>query len=268
MDEDFLVPWYALEPDIDKQKVYNRPQSAVFVYEPKSEEKRQTYTSRSGEYRSAELVFMEMAVRIRKALRNEEPFEWPADVYKELCTGWYCKQKEEGLRDIVYLCGSVVEEVTMRKELFCLVCWYDDGRADALILSQENKEGVIRPIISSIGVSKKGYLKPVFSDNAESFKAALQVIADYAPFDCWKERFINGLSIMNSESVTYSGQSDTFSIPEPYFKYFLSAQVTQLGYGMGSWYDLPMSGTESHKRVTDLFSAERSKALMYAINNC
>ncbi|MBQ6236670.1 MAG: hypothetical protein IJK07_11000 [Bacteroidales bacterium] len=267
-EQEHFIPWYQPDATVDSTDICRRLRSAAYVYVSQSKPKSQSYTSSREAYRSADLVFMELTVRARKDFRNEIPFQWPDDVYKVICNSWYEEQKCKGIWDIVYLCGTEVEAVTKRNHYCCLVCWYADGDVKAFIPGEEVKDGTTKPVIKPIALSQQDYHRPEFPDNAVTFKKALEAIAAYAPFDYWINHFKAGLDIMNCESVEYSGQPDTFRIQEPYFKYLLAAQLTKLGYGMGSWYDLPMTGTEDHKRITDLFTAERNKALMYAINNC
>lgn len=213
-------------------------------------------------------VIMELTVKIRKDLDGSAPFEWFNDFYSPLCLSWYEEQKKRGIRDIVFLCGDEAIRAVGHRCECCMVCWYANHGVARFIPSQENKEGKNVPVIKRVRSVSLGYRKPVFTDNAESFKEALKDMADFAPFVGWKKRFNEGLSIMNRIGITFCGQENAFSIPQPYFRYLLAAQVTQLGAGMGSWFDLPVARTDSFKAMTSRFSAERCKALMYAINNC
>ena len=267
MESDNLTPWYAIEPDAEKQEFYNRPQTSVYIYKPPHKLGTDKVSSQNN-YRPADLVLMELTVRIRKDLEKTMPFEWPDDSYCDLCVSWYEEQKKRGIIDIAYLCGKATTEVLDCYYPFCMVCWYSDGSVACFVPSQKDVNGVKTPVIDEITPANRHYHKPKFADNAETFKDALMAIAGYTEFEGWKNRFKQGYSIMEQENVFYSGQDDTFSIPQPYFKYLLAAQVTRLGSGMGSWYDLPTMGTESHKKYTNLFTSERDKALMYAINNC
>ena len=263
-----MTPWYALETDAARQQLYNSPRTVTRIEKPTPKPNTDTSTSAKSIYRSADLVLMELTVRIRKDLDKRVPFEWPDDFYHDLCVEWYEEQKKRGIRDIVYLCGSMVYDVTGRYLGLCMVCWYSDNSVACFFPGQETVNGETKPVIKETAPVRPDYPKPLFADNGSSFKAALQRIADYTDFEWWKSRFKKGLEIMNEEEVAYHGQKDTFDIPQPYFKYLLAVQTTQLGYGMGSWYDLPTMGTEGHKAVTNLFTAEQNKALMYAINNC
>ena len=268
MENDILKPWYAVETDADKQRFYNRPQTSVYVYEPPAKPKRETYASAKNVYRPADVVLMELTVKTRKDIEKTEPFEWPDDFYCGLCVSWYNEQIKRGLCDIAYLCGDEAERAAGRYVSYCIACWYADGGVACFIPTQKEVDGITKPVIEETKPSRSNYRKPEFADNAPSFKEALQTIADYTEFEWWKNRFLQGLSVMEQNDVSYCGQENTFPIPQPYFKYLLAAQLTQLGTGMGSWYDLPTMGSESHKRYTNLFTAERDKALMYAINNC
>ena len=282
MDNNSLIPWYAMETDTDLQEIYNRPISAAYIPEPepepapkpkpesKSESKSETTSkpktqpSHNKSYRSADVVMMELAVKARKAVTGDVPFEWPEDdVYHNLCVAWFEEQKAKGLTNLVFLCGDESMNATGKFLICCFVCWYADGRIEGFTPTQEGTE----PVIKALEV-KEGYQKPRFVDNAEAFKSALQAIEDYAPFEGWKQTFRSGLAIMQDERLRYMGQPDTFSIEPPYFRFLYAAQRTHLGYGMGSWFDLPMASTDGFKAITRHFSTERSRALMYAINNC
>jgi len=268
MKDDILHPWYDIDRDEQTQQIYNRSRSAVYIYEPPAIHKAASGSAEPYGFRPADVVLMELTVRTRKDLDKTAPFEWPDDFYRNLCVSWRDEQMKQGLCDIAYLCGQEAENAAGRYVGFCIACWYSDGKVRCFIPTQNNINGTTTPVIEDIEPSNRNYRKPKFTDNAASFKDALQSIADYADFEWWKNRFRQGLSIMNQDNVGYYGQEDTFSIPQPYFKYLLAAQVTRLGAGMGSWYDLPTVGTVSHKKYTNLFTAERNKALMYAINNC
>ena len=262
MDSEHLIPWYAIEADTDRQQIYNRPVSATFVEQPTPKPDPQE----TAKYRPAYLVMMELAVRARKDVQEDIPFQWPDDIYKKLCTSWFNQQKEQGLTDIIYLCGNQVASTTRHYEQCCLVCWYDNGTASSFIPSTA-KDG--KPVIKPLELERTDYKMPSFPDNIISFEQALQEIADYAPFDAWKQRFQLGLSIIqNGDEMEFSGQEGTFPIPKPFFKYLYAASVTQLGYGMGSWYDLPIANTDEFKHVTSFFQSMRDIALMYAINKC
>lgn len=268
MKADFLEPWYTLETKAERQKIYNRPSTAVRVYKPKPKPSKTTDPAPKIVYRPAIDVIMELTVKVRKDLNGSSTFEWPDDLYGPLCISWYEEQKKKGIRDIVFLCGDEAIRAIGHRYECCMVCWYANHGQARFIPSQENKEGKTVPVIKRVRPVSLGYSKPEFTDNAESFKEALKAMADFAPFEGWKKRFNEGLSIMNRIGITFSGQENAFPIPQPYFRYLLAAKVTQLGSGMGSWYDLPMARTDSFKTVTNRFSAERCKALMYAINNC
>ena len=261
MEENIVHPWYDIDPDEQSQEVFNRPRSAVYIYEPEAKPKAASPQT-NNVYRSADLV------RTRKDLEKTAPFEWPDDFYHDLCVSWREEQMKRGLCDIAYLCGQEAEKVLKRFVDFCIACWYTDGHVSCFVPGQNNVNGTITPVLEEKKLVASRYRKPAFDDNAASFKEALKTIADYTDFEWWKNRFKQGLLIMQQENVGYCGQDDTFPISQPYFKYLLAAQVTQLGAGMGSWYDLPTAGTASHKKYTDIFTTERDKALMYAINNC
>ena len=285
MEKEFLEPWYAVKDERKRIPVYNRQQSATKLYAPppeplhpkpshpetpKANPKPQQPTNPAPKivYRSADVVFMEMTVKIRKDLAGEAPFEWPDDIYRTLCTSWYEEQKKKGIKDIAWLCGEEASNAMQAFTGCCMVCWYGNGNWKCFIPSQENRGGNIVPVIIHKRSLRLNYSKPVFTDNGEAFKKALKTIADFAPFAGWKKIFNDGLAIMERDDVTYCGQKETFNIPKPYFKYLYAAQVTQLGTGMGSWFDLPIMGTKDFKAVTDLFFVEQCKAKMYAINNC
>lgn len=268
MNRDFLNPWYALEIDKGKQTFYNRPSTATQVYKPKPKSPKTVDPSPKIVYRPALDVIMELTVKIRKDLDGSVPFEWPDDLYGSLCVSWYEEQKKRGIQDIVFLCGDEAVRAVGHRCECCMVCWYANHGVARFIPSQEIKEGKTVPVIKKVRSLLFSYRKHEFTDNAELFKEALKAMADFAPFDGWKKRFNEGLSIMNRIGIAFCGQENTFPIPQPYFRYLLAAQVTQLGAGMGSWFDLPMARTDNFKAVTNRFSAERCKALMYAINNC
>lgn len=268
MNKDFLEPWYALKTATEPQTVYNRPRSAATVYQPKPQPKKPAESASKVVYRPAMDVFMELTVTVRKDLDGSVPYEWPDDFYGPICTSWYEEQKKKGIRDIAFLIGDEVRQATGHMYGFCMVCWYADDGAMCFIPSQESVGGGIKPVIKEVDSSCRDYCKPDFPDNGESFKEALNEMADFAPFEGWKNRFKKGYLIMGNDDVTYCGQERTFPIPKPYFKYLLAAQATELGFGMGSWFDLPIAGTQSFKTITERFSIERCKALMFAINNC
>lgn len=271
---DYLNPWYAIEKDASKQTYYNRPVSGVRLYtpppkpEPKPFVKPQKKSQPTIVYRSADLVLMELAVKTRKDVKERIPFQWPDDYYRGLCASWFEEQKAKSLSDVVFLCGDEATNAMNKFLGCCLVCWYADGSTACFIPDTENKGNDSVPVMKTVALARPDYQKPSFPDNAEAFKYALQSICDYAPFEGWKQIFRSGLHTMNSDHVVYHGQKDTFDIPEPYFKYLYAAQLTRLGFGMGSWSDLPMVGTEDYRKITHHFSTERDKALMYAINNC
>ena len=268
MNDDFLTPWYALETERGWQTVYNGPHSAVKLYVPPPKPSKAADSGPKIVYRAAVDVIMELTVTIRKDLDGSAPFEWPDDFYGPLCISWYEEQKKKGIKDIAFLCGDEGIQATGHFYECCMVCWYGDGSTACFIPTQENKGGAVKPVIKEVELAQPHYRKPKFPDNGQSFKEALHVIADFAPLEGWKNRFKSGYHIMGEDNLTYCGQKDAFPIPKPYFKYLLAAQVTRLGVGMGSWFDLPVAGTESFKAITKRFSAEQCKALMYAINNC
>ncbi|MBP5547335.1 MAG: hypothetical protein J6X58_00400 [Bacteroidales bacterium] len=219
-------------------------------------------------YRDADDVMMELTVKIRKDLNHSTPFEWPDDFYHSLCTSWYEEQKKRSIKDIAFLCGEEAKKAMKKPYDFCIVCWYLCDDAACFIPTQEYKDGKTIPVLKQEKLSQRYYNKPFFLDNATAFKDALKAIAAFSPFDGWTKIFQKGLSIMQSDNVEYSGQEDVFDIPKPYFKYLLAAKSTQLGAGMGSWFDLPISGSKEFKSVSDNLIVEQGKALMYAINNC
>ncbi len=283
MADNILIPWYALETDPGRQKCFNRPTSAVYIWkpQPKPEPKPEPAPTQNSQlkpksvrkqpqviYRPADVVMMELTVKTRHDLVKDISFEWSkADFYHDLCISWFNEQKTKGLTEVVYLCGEEVIEATGKVLVCCLVCRYSDGHLEGFTPGLEKKDNENEPAIMAVEV-KSDYQKPRFVDNAEAFKNALQTIADYAPYEGWKQRFHSGLRIMQDETVKFYGQKDTFNIQPPYFRYLYAAQVTHLGFGMGSWFDLPMVGSESFKAVTKLFSTQRHNAIMYAINNC
>lgn len=263
MDRECLNPWYALEIDVAKKwSICKRPISAVYVYRPQPGPQRgKSYASL---FRPAEHVLMELTVRTRKDIRDGVPFDWPGDIYYNVCTSWFDEQKMKGLVDIVFLCGDAAINAVKKFVGCCLVCWYANGS----VLCFVPKEYGGNPVLEIADLAQSNYKKPEFSDNAVSFKQALKAIYDYAPFDGWKKIFKQGIDIMENGGLGYKGQEGVIDIPAPYFKYYYAAQVTQLGAGMGSWYDLPIAGTKDFKRITESFTSERCKAQMYAINNC
>lgn len=283
MADNILIPWYAMETDPGRQKCFNRPTSAVYIWkpQPKPEPKPEPAPTQNSQlkpksvrkqpqviYRPADVVMMELTVKTRHDLVKDISFEWSkADFYHDLCISWFNEQKTKGLTEVVYLCGEEVIEATGKMLVCCLVCRYSDGHLEGFTPGLEKKDNENEPAIMAVEV-KSDYQKPRFVDNAEAFKNALQTIADYAPYEGWKQRFHSGLRIMQDETVKFYGQKDTFNIQPPYFRYLYAAQVTHLGFGMGSWFDLPMVGSESFKAVTKLFSTQRHNAIMYAINNC
>jgi hypothetical protein len=283
MADNILIPWYAMETDPGRQKCFNRPTSAVYIWkpQPKPEPKPEPAPTQNSQlkpksvrkqpqviYRPADVVMMELTVKTRHDLVKDISFEWSkADFYHDLCISWFNEQKTKGLTEVVYLCGEEVIEATGKVLVCCLVCRYSDGHLEGFTPGLEKKDNENEPAIMAVEV-KSDYQKPRFVDNAEAFKNALQTIADYAPYEGWKQRFHSGLRIMQDETVKFYGQKDTFNIQPPYFRYLYAAQVTHLGFGMGSWFDLPMVGSESFKAVTKLFSTQRHNAIMYAINNC
>lgn len=283
MADNILIPWYAMETDPGRQKCFNRPTSAVYIWkpQPKPEPKPEPAPTQNSQlkpksvrkqpqviYRPADVVMMELTVKTRHDLVKDISFEWSkADFYHDLCISWFNEQKTKGLTEVVYLCGEEVIEATGKVLVCCLVCRYSDGHLEGFTPGLEKKDNENEPAIMAVEV-KPDYQKPRFVDNAEAFKNALQTIADYAPYEGWKQRFHSGLRIMQDETVKFYGQKDTFNIQPPYFRYLYAAQVTHLGFGMGSWFDLPMVGSESFKAVTKLFSTQRHNAIMYAINNC
>lgn len=283
MADNILIPWYAMETDPGRQKCFNRPTSAVYIWkpQPKPEPKPEPAPTQNSQlkpksvrkqpqviYRPADVVMMELTVKTRHDLVKDISFEWSkADFYHDLCISWFNEQKTKGLTEVVYLCGEEVIEATGKVLVCCLVCRYSDGHLEGFTPGLEKKDNENEPAIMAVEV-KSDYQKPRFVDNAEAFKNALQTIADYAPYEGWKQRFHSGLRIMQDETVKFYGQKDTFNIQPPYFRYLYAAQVTHLGFGMGSWFDLPMVGSESFKAVTKQFSTQRHNAIMYAINNC
>lgn len=283
MADNILIPWYAMETDPGRQKCFNRPTSAVYIWkpQPKPEPKPEPAPTQNSQlkpksvrkqpqviYRPADVVMMELTVKTRHDLVKDISFEWSkADFYHDLCISWFNEQKTKGLTEVVYLCGEEVIEATGKVLVCCLVCRYSDGHLEGFTPGLEKKDNENEPAIMAVEV-KSDYQKPRFVDNAEAFKNALQTIADYAPYEGWKQRFHSGLRIMQDETMKFYGQKDTFNIQPPYFRYLYAAQVTHLGFGMGSWFDLPMVGSESFKAVTKLFSTQRHNAIMYAINNC
>lgn len=284
MDNNCLIPWYAMETDVKRQKFFNRSSSVTYIHkpepqpEPKLEQKQPPIIQPKPKpkpkplqtvmYRPADVVMMELTVKTRHDLVKDISFEWSkADFYHDLCISWFNEQKTKGLTEVVYLCGEEVIEATGKMLVCCLVCRYSDGHLEGFTPGLEKKDNENEPAIMAVEV-KSDYQKPRFVDNAEAFKNALQTIADYAPYEGWKQRFHSGLRIMQDETVKFYGQKDTFNIQPPYFRYLYAAQVTHLGFGMGSWFDLPMVGSESFKAVTKLFSTQRHNAIMYAINNC
>ena len=283
MADNILIPWYAMETDPGRQKCFNRPTSAVYIWkpQPKPEPKPEPAPTQNSQlkpksvrkqpqviYRPADVVMMELTVKTRHDLVKDISFEWSkADFYHDLCISWFNEQKTKGLTEVVYLCGEEVIEATGKVLVCCLVCRYSDGHLEGFTPGLEKKDNENEPAIMAVEV-KSDYQKPRFVDNAEAFKNALQTIADYAPYEGWKQRFHSGLRIMQDETVKFYGQKDTFNIQPPYFRYLYAAQVTHLGFGIGSWFDLPMVGSESFKAVTKLFSTQRHNAIMYAINNC
>ena len=283
MADNILIPWYAMETDPGRQKCFNRPTSAVYIWkpQPKPEPKPEPAPTQNSQlkpksvrkqpqviYRPADVVMMELTVKTRHDLVKDISFEWSkADFYHDLCISWFNEQKTKGLTEVVYLCGEEVIEATGKVLVCCLVCRYSDGHLEGFTPGLEKKDNENEPAIMAVEV-KSDYQKPRFVDNAEAFKNALQTIADYAPSEGWKQRFHSGLRIMQDETVKFYGQKDTFNIQPPYFRYLYAAQVTHLGFGIGSWFDLPMVGSESFKAVTKLFSTQRHNAIMYAINNC
>lgn len=263
MDTEYLNPWYAVETDVAKKWTFcKRPISAAYVYRPQPP--LQHGKSYASLFRTAELVLMELTVKTRKDVREGITFDWPGDIYYNVCTTWFDEQKMKGLVDIVFLCGEGASNAVKNFVGCCLVCWYANGS----VLCFVPKEYGGKPVLELADLAQPNYKKPEFPDNAVSFKKALQAICDYVPFNGWKEIFQHGIDIMENGGLGYKGLKDTIDIPAPYFKYFYAAQVTQLGAGMGSWYDLPIAGTKDFKRITDSFTNERSKAQMYAINNC
>lgn len=267
--EQFFNPWYRKVDDPGRQEVYNRPDSVIYVYNPQPVAKVCKGREAEPVYRSARTVMMELTVRGRKDLQGLQPFVWPDDYYKELCTAWFGGQKAAGLKEMVFLCGDGTLKVASRRHECCIACWYADGRVDCFVPDVARVEGGSQPVISPAGAAGVGVRKPEFGDNGEALKEALQAMTECAAnFEWWERHFRNGLAIMQQEHVAYAGQPDTFPMPEPYFKYLLAVQSTQTGSGMGSWFDLPIAGSKRTGDVTSGFLKECDDALMYAVNNC
>ena len=271
MDPEYLNPWYAIEREKRLKKVYNRPDSAAFIRTPqpiirKPKQPEMLPEEPPKRIRPADVVMMELAVKVRKKLRDNVPFIWPPDFYHDLCTSWFEEQKAKGLSDIVFLCGEEAEKAMGLFRNCGLACWYTNGKVVFFVPETKNQGNEFVPVINTVKI-KRHYRKPIFQDNATTFMDALQKIADFAGFKGWVDQFLKGLSIMRNDQP-YLGQENTFPIPKPYFKYLHAAQVTTLGVGMGSWYDLPTANSTKFKIVTQYFTTERDKALMYAINNC
>lgn len=284
MDNNCVIPWYALENDVTQQKIINRPISASYIYVPEPEPEPEPVRTEpviippkpkpkpkprpTVNYRSGDVVMMELAVKARKDVANGMPFDWSKDdYYYGICAPWFDEQKARGLADVVYLCGDETMKATGKMLICCLACWYSDGHIECFIPDQEKRGNEFEPAIKGVEV-KTDYKKPRFVDNAEAFKNALQTMADYAPQYGWKQTFRSGLRIMQDETVKYQGQRDTFNIQPPFFRYLYAAQVTHLGYGMGSWFDQMEFPYRDFKGITNMFSNARNNAIMYAINNC
>lgn len=269
-DNQYLNPWYRLETDPEYQEVFNRPESAIYVHTSQPAVKSDTTSEEKTTYRSVRLVIMELVVRGRRDLQGLEPFEWPDDFYKGMCTSWFNEQKAKGLKMMTFFCGEITKEAAYEMIDCCIFCWYSDGLVACFVPGVTTKDGNSDyPALIATEKANRNVKGMIFNDNAEAFSRALQAIAECAaPFEWWQKRFNEGLKIMRTEHVKYTGQPETFPMPEPYFKYLLAVQSTNLGYGMGSWSDLPIAGSDTFKAATANYLKESDNALMYAVNNC
>lgn len=269
-NDSILSPWYGIERDAARQSLISRPRSAVELKkETPASNAESDALSASMNYRSADLVLMELTVKGRRDLHGIEPFAWPDDFYHDVCSAWFATQKSKGLEDMVFLCGSHAAKVALKPLACCIFCWYKNGSTNCFVPSTKSRNGNANyPDIAPLKVYNKLYKGETFEDNKDSFIQALQDIVDYAPFDGWKSIFRTGLITMRLEHVVYNGAENTFPMPEPYYKYLLAATQTNPGGGMGSWYDLPISGSGEFAKVTDALQEERNKAILFAVNNC
>lgn len=208
----------------------------------------------------------EIAATARLALRNEKDFVLSDQGATDMLRPWFDVSRRRGLVDVAFVMKYKlnVPGLWNAREESAVLCWYGAGSVSKLTISSSGGQLQYQEQPLSV-VSLK---KPVFQDNLKAFREALLDIEAVAYGDWWHQFFRDVLNVLDSEHCIYSEAQDGFYLPEPYYKYLLAVRKSQLGAGMGSWQDLPVSGTKEFRIATHQFEYEKCQALLYAVNNC
>ena len=215
------------------------------------------------------LALAEFAVAMRRALRGDASFSMRNNGMQTVCGEWFVAKKQEGLHDVLLVFGYLFDDpkAVVGMEPAVIICWFMDGRITRVTFNR-NEKGLY---VDEKPIELGGWNAPQFTEPYVDLRAALLDMASLArqctPTDYWPDMFMSAVHVIDSENCEYDKQPNLFYLPKPYFKYLMAVQMTYLGMGMGSWYDLPMVGEKDFKLATHEFEFQKYRALLFAVNN-
>ena len=218
------------------------------------------------------MTLAEMVAAARMALRGERPFAMSDPLCNNICTPWFERQRQRDLRDLALVCRFMIVN---RPDVFstdkmAVICWYADGSMSKVTVAHDT-DGMT-PKFSETFLPACTLAKPLFPDNKVEFCDALLDIGWYAgnalPFSYWQEYFLKAAQYLDAPSCTYEQHKVGFYLPQHYYKYLMAVTSSFTGAGMGSWYDLPITGDRPFRITTDELAYQQCRALLYAVNNC
>lgn len=208
----------------------------------------------------------EIAATARLALRGERDFVLSDPGATDVLRPWFVRSRQQGLASVAFVMKYRlnVRGLWADGEESAVLCWYKSGGVSKLTIQAAG--GKLQYQEQPLAVT--ALKEPVFQDNLQAFREALLDIATVAYGDWWHQLFMDALQILDSKHCTYDEAHEGFFLPEPYYKYLLAVRKTRLGAGMGSWQDLPVSGSAEFRIATHQLEYEKCQALLYAVNNC
>ena len=231
-----LTPWYAIHDEPSSRHAFAIRNSATRRVSARS---RQWESENKAYTQSVEAMFRgrKWLITVFKNARDALGGQPYTD---DDSRAWFCREREKGLCDVFYFQDDWAKEPLQPEDKRGIVCFYADGRTCyfTFAIGQDDSLSLVE---KKLVVAH--WKKPQLTDNTKEFVAALMEMV-YCTEGWWSDNF--------REAARMARKGDLMA----------AVAKSETGGGMGSF-------SESHDykpHLAQRLSAERQKALLYAIN--
>lgn len=269
----YIVPWYEL---IENGPLYNSGHSATYrgqaqtetpAPEAKQDEKPSLATILALNRFKLRRVMMEITVNLRTLLGKRYGDMLPVSSWETSVKSWIDSLQMSGIADVIYLTDRVDDNILPSGIHESVVVKHFSGQIKCYVATL-NEQEEFRMDEHTLPDSVTQL--PVFLDNKAQFLLALKNIATFAyqcSYQYWGDYFSRAAtSLEGTEPLQYEGA--VMPIPECYARYIYAGNMSEMGGGMGSWFDLPNAHSEEFIRLSKDLGRQQTLATLYAINNC